>query len=94
MKPFVYTTVRLLSLASQGTIDQKILSSLVGANQIDLILEGGGLVELGREPVWSRPPELGHDAVGPVHQSLNKVLPISWLEMSTVCEIKKQNDKY
>ena len=53
MKPFVYTTVRLLSLASQGTIDQKILSSLVGANQIDLILEGGGLVELGREPVWS-----------------------------------------
>ena len=52
-KPFVDPSIGLFGLASNGTVDQKVLGSLVRPDQVNLALEGRGLVELSRKTIGS-----------------------------------------
>ena len=83
-KPFVGPSVGLLGLTSQSKVDQLVLGGLVRAQQVDLALQGGGLVLLRRQTLGGRPLELGHGTVGPIDQGLHKIFSVSRLEMTTI----------
>lgn len=48
-KPFVGPSVGLLGLTGQSEVDQLVLGDLVQAQEVDLALQGSGLVLLRRQ---------------------------------------------
>ena len=82
--PSIHPAIGLLGLSGESKTDPSVLLNLMMANEIDLALEGGGLVPAGGKSIPLRSLQIGRQLVGGDDHCLHQILAIDWLEVTTI----------